>query len=118
LQEASVDWGEVAKDHGIGRKDNATTSFKTMMKKYGLEFANKKFTVVEGIHSSNLGTTPTKPKTTKPKTPRKRKAKEEAETNGEDGEVSPTKKAKAVPKAEAGAAKAIGVKDEGEIGSV
>lgn len=95
VTDASVDWTEVAKIRGISRKDNAATAFKNMIKKYGLEYANNKFTLTDPDAAATAASE-TKTKS-KPTTPRKRKPKADEDGASEDknGSVSPKKKVKA-----------------------
>lgn len=76
VEEFKVDWQAVATENGISRKDNCTTKFKGIMKKYGVDFSNNKFVPIEGFEGPATGpaTAPSTPKTPKAKTPRKRKA--------------------------------------------
>ncbi|KAJ9662170.1 hypothetical protein H2198_001521 [Neophaeococcomyces mojaviensis] len=98
IQDATIDWAEFAKDRGITRKDNALRNFKIMIAKYGIEYSDNKFTVVDGFDYTTLGTNPSTPKLAKVKTPRKRKEKDDNEVADADAEQSPKKKTKAKSK--------------------
>lgn len=88
--EVTIDWAEVAKVRKITRKDNATTAFKGMMKKFGIEYANNKFTLIDPEAVATA--IEKKPKAT---TPRKRKPKAtEEDAEGKSDSASPKKKQK------------------------
>ncbi|KAK5956966.1 hypothetical protein OHC33_002455 [Knufia fluminis] len=99
LNDATVDWAEVAKERGISRKDNALTSFKQLIKKHGLEYTNNKFNAIAGFDASADGAAGGTPKVKKARTPRKRKSEDE---DGDDKQekASATKKQKAKKAAE------------------
>lgn len=90
--DVTVDWAEVAKIRGIGRKDNAATAFRSMIKKHGIEYANNKFTFVDNSVIANAKSE----NKAKPTTPRKRKPKanEEEGSEGKSESASPKKKQK------------------------
>lgn len=98
IKDATVDWAQVVEARGTTRKDNATRDFKVMMKKYGIEYNNNKFSIIEDSAIAN----PTSEKKPKATTPRKRKAKatEEKTDEGNDESASPKKKAKGKKAAE------------------
>lgn len=94
LTDASVDWAEVVKARGTTRKDNAARDFKVMMKKFGIEYHENKFSIIgESVIADPNLTSAKKPKAT---TPRKRKPKAtEGDTDGgNDESASPKKKQK------------------------
>jgi len=99
INDATVDWAEVAKERGISRKDNALTSFKQMIKKHGIEYNNKNFNLIADFDpvANGAPSVATKPK--KPRTPRKRRAEDESDETKEEG-ASPTKKQKVKKAAE------------------
>lgn len=90
LNDASVDWAEIALARGIKRKDNAQTSFKGIMKRYGLEYKDNKFKPIEGFTPEDGAAKATK----KTPTPRKRKAKDEDKAGMQIKDESPSKKSK------------------------
>lgn len=92
LNDATVDWAEVAKVRGVSRKDNAQTAFKGMMKKIGLDYSNNKFTLID---PSPVPVANGENKST-PSTPRKRKPKqnEDGDSEVKSKSASPKKKAK------------------------
>lgn len=130
VEEFKVDWQAVATENGISRKDNCTTKFKGIMKKYGVDFSNNKFVPIEGFEGPATvpATAPSTPKTPKAKTPRKRKAggaggaggDEEAsdELNGlgsPRASASPKKKSKAkVRKEESGTVESLKAENDEE----
>lgn len=106
ITDVSINWGEVATMRGINRKDNAATSFKSMMKKLGVEYANNKFKLIDSPGAGSGEDKPDTPaKVAKPETkkktatPRKRKPQVSAEDGDENktepASPSPTKKRKA-----------------------
>lgn len=96
LTDASVDWDEVVKARGTTRK-NAARDFKVMMKKFGIEYADNKFSYTGELAAPK---TPAEKKT-KAVTPRKRKPKaddvdgEDAGGEDKDESASPKKKPRA-----------------------
>lgn len=131
VDEFKVDWQTVATENGISRKDNCTTKFKGMMKKYGLDFSNNKFVTIEGfegIVAAGVATAPSTPKTAKTKSPRKRKADGDADASGDvNGVGSPSpspslkkskgKVKKEVVAEEVGAGEALKREDKDEDGA-
>lgn len=119
LNDATVDWAEVAKERGVSRKDNALTSFKQLMKKHGLEYDNKKFNAIANFETAAGGSPAGISKTKKPYTPRKRKSEDENEHSKEE-KASPTKKqkgrkaAETIEKKSNDSDKKEGVKDESD----
>lgn len=126
VEEFKVDWQTVATENGISRKDNCTTKFKGILKRYGLDFSNNKFVAIEGFEglaAAGVVTAPSTPKTAKAKTPRKRKADADADVSGDvNGVGSPSpspKKSKGKVKKEVvaeeeGAGGALKREDEAE----
>lgn len=99
VKEVTIDWAEVASLRGIARKDNAATSFKTMMKKAGVEYANNKFTLIDSPETPGNQTKVVKKTETPKKTATPRKRKSQMPTEDDDAAkaepTSPTKKRKA-----------------------
>ena len=93
LSDANIEWAEVAKERGVSRKDNAATQFKTVMKQYGLEFKNKKFSRIAGFDTAAEEGAGSAPKPRKPRTPRKRKSEDDS-NDGDQGQELPAKKQK------------------------
>lgn len=98
LNDATVNWDEVAKARGIGRKDNAATQFRNMMKKYGIEYAKNRFAPIGGFDRTSMGPI-TPSKQGKTETPRKRKF-DENRPKAQETISSPSKKHKAAARAE------------------
>lgn len=93
LKDATVDWAEVIKARGTTRKDNAARDFKAMMKKFGIEYIDNKFTYTGELPAPK---TPSEKKS-KASTPRKRKPKADDEEDADEGKsdsASPKKKQK------------------------
>jgi len=96
VNDATVDWAEVAKQRGVSRKDNALTAFKQMIKKYGIEYDNKKFRLKDDFDAIANGTPGV---AAKPRNPRKRRSEDESDGTKEE-DASPTKRRKVKKAAE------------------
>lgn len=93
LNDGSADWGKIAHERQVTLKGNAQRDFKVMIRRYGLDYANNKFTPIPGFNAG--GTITASPATgKKPSTPRKRKSEAGNGDDKEKGE-SPAKKARA-----------------------
>lgn len=91
INDATIDWAEVAKERGISRKDNALRSFKHMLQKHGMEYNDKRFSIIPGFEPAADGLAVSTPKPEKPRTPRKRQS-EDGNDNSKEEEASPTDK--------------------------
>jgi hypothetical protein len=93
LNDGSADWGEIAKQRGVTMKGNAQRDFKVMMRKYGLEYASSRFTLLPTFDPGDRAAINTTSKSKKPSTSRKRKADTDGEED-QEGKTSPVKKTK------------------------
>lgn len=93
--EVKIDWDAVATENGITRKDNATTKFKNIMKKHGLDYTQSKFFRDPAYTPETPSTTSKAPRT--PKTPKaisskgsqKRKAEEKPSSDDDHDRSTP-----------------------------
>lgn len=87
INDAIIDWAQVAKERGISRKDNALCSFKHMLQKHGMEYNDKRFSIIPGFEPAADGLAVSTPKPEKPRTPRKRQS-EDGDDNSKEEEAS------------------------------
>lgn len=91
LDAGPVDWAEVARISGINRKDNAGAKFRSIMKQYGVEYKNNKFTTIMDVEATSKSTSPSADRKMPVSSKKRRPYKDDAI---DDVQESPTKKRK------------------------